>query len=317
MCNGRRATAPGDCPGGSARDPKGDCVISSTETIEDWCNKELTDVMGLFGARLDEYMMNCSMRAEDWNMSSEGKFQVRDNTNICSERCQSVQALRTGVSPPSPELSAKCSEGASKQFFDAMEMMLSRVQVLDRAWEHCGDLFAPVESSKSGVVFVVDVSKSMGMSTRGTSPLTTMKKELKRAIRGLDAQTQAFTLIQFSDKWSAWESELQPASNRTKQSAITWVNQMAAWGETDIAAALLQAVSIRNVDVVYLLSDGMPHLPHGASVCKRVECMPTGSVPIHTTLFMPGAPLSEKEAPQRLLTEIARASGGNFRNIQS
>jgi len=303
VSDGRRAWVP-DMPD----------KLPLTEAEGDSCKKRTIDAMGLLGARLEMYHVVCGMQDSDWEMTSDGQFKVRDNTNICSQGCQDDEALQTGVEPPSQELVAQCSEGASKTLIDTMQMLFSRVLVLDKAWKDCGALFAPVEHDTRGIVFVVDVSASMLTVNRGTSRLHTLKEELIRSIENLNETTQGFTIIKFSDEWTTWSPKLQKASPEMKRSAKMWIHRMRAEGKTDIAVPLEQAVSIPKVDAVYLLSDGMPQ---GTGVCKKVECMPKSSVPIHTTLFMPGVLPDEKEGPQLLLTEIARASGGNFRNMQT
>ncbi len=86
-----------------------------------------------------------------------------------------------------------------------------------------------------------------------------MKAELVRAVGELESTTN-FGIISFSHELgSLWASRtLKPATPENKAAAIQWVKELQANGATRTDLALEEALSIPEVDSIYLLTDGAP-----------------------------------------------------------
>ncbi|MDJ0521604.1 MAG: HEAT repeat domain-containing protein [Planctomycetota bacterium] len=113
----------------------------------------------------------------------------------------------------------------------------------------------PVRSSK--VVFVVDVSRSMGWNGR----LKRAKEELVQVLEQLPRTTR-FKVLAFSDDVRVWPSkrrgELVEARPATVQRAINFVKRLKPMNGTHTYAALAAAFEHPDADTVFLLSDGNP-----------------------------------------------------------
>ena len=70
-----------------------------------------------------------------------------------------------------------------------------------------------------------------------------------------DAQ---FNVLGYNSKLFPWKSRLAPATEKNKASATAFVRKLKAAGFTNTDDALKTAFSDRNVDSIFLLSDGVP-----------------------------------------------------------
>jgi hypothetical protein len=86
-----------------------------------------------------------------------------------------------------------------------------------------------------------------------------VKAELVRAVGELEPTTN-FGIISFNHEVSSlWASRtLKPATPENKTAAIQWVKELQASGATRTDLALEEALSIPEVDSIYLLTDGAP-----------------------------------------------------------
>lgn len=109
----------------------------------------------------------------------------------------------------------------------------------------------PVRSSR--VVFVLDVSRSMGWNER----LDTAKKELLQVIEKLP-KTTYFNVIVFSQQAWSWKSRLQKATKKNVNNARRWIRMQKPLLGTNTYGALKSAFADADVDTVFLLSDGHP-----------------------------------------------------------
>ncbi len=109
----------------------------------------------------------------------------------------------------------------------------------------------PVRSSK--VVFVLDVSRSMGWNGR----LDTAQAELLQVIEHLPKSTR-FNLVTFSDRADAWERALVPATLANVRRAMAYVRRQEPVNGTDAYDALQLAFADPEVDTIFFLSDGHP-----------------------------------------------------------
>jgi HEAT repeat protein len=109
----------------------------------------------------------------------------------------------------------------------------------------------PVRSSK--VVFVLDISRSMGWNGR----LETAQKELTEVLEHLPRTTR-FNLIVFSDRAWPWEGSLVPASLANVRRAAAYVGRQRPISGTAAYEALEAAFADQDVDTIFFLSDGHP-----------------------------------------------------------
>ena len=91
-----------------------------------------------------------------------------------------------------------------------------------------------------------------------------------------------FTLIHFNSEVHPWRSSLVPTSPQNLDAVGQWVEGLLAEGSTNTLGALEVAMSVREVEAVYLLTDGRPDQPL-EEILKRVQQLP--SIPVHTISF--------------------------------
>jgi hypothetical protein len=107
------------------------------------------------------------------------------------------------------------------------------------------------------VIFVMDISYSMTESDSGGQRLARMKQELCSTIEKLDKDA-SFNVLGFNTKLFPWKTRLQPANDSNKNSAIAFVKKMKAAGLTYTDDALKAALTDKNANAIFLLSDGVP-----------------------------------------------------------
>ena len=89
-------------------------------------------------------------------------------------------------------------------------------------------------------------------------------------------------MIQFSSRVGPWREHLVPTTDHNLQAVWRWVQGLRADGSTNTMDALTHAMSIREAEAVYLLTDGRPDQPTEA-ILAWVQQLP--SVPVHTISF--------------------------------
>lgn len=109
----------------------------------------------------------------------------------------------------------------------------------------------PVRTSR--VVFVVDVSRSMGWNGR----LDTAIAELEQVINKLPPRTH-FNVISYSDRATAWRTSLAPTTPGNIRSALSFVGRLAPINGTNAYEALERAFREEDADTIFFLSDGHP-----------------------------------------------------------
>lgn len=150
-----------------------------------------------------------------------------------------------------------------------------------------------------GSVFCIDASGSMADETRlrkaaadgsgrtrvGDTPqiavtpkepkLDIVKRELKSALNGLHP-SWGFNLARYGDAADFWRPgkpgarvKLVDAREKSIRAAVEFTQQLVADGRTNIHDTLVQALSIPEVDTIYLLSDGEPTLGGGMRAIER------------------------------------------------
>ncbi|MCX7702951.1 MAG: HEAT repeat domain-containing protein [Planctomycetota bacterium] len=128
------------------------------------------------------------------------------------------------------------------------------------------------------IIFVIDVSGSMNEEYKkkdGWSPQTGLpsedekggrkvtkiemaKKELISAIEKLQRDVK-FNIIFYNQQYNAWRQQIIEATYNNKQAAIEFVRHFTAEGRTNIYDTLEFALNDKEVNTIYLLSDGLPN----------------------------------------------------------
>jgi len=120
-----------------------------------------------------------------------------------------------------------------------------------------------VESHR--VIFVLDVSGSMLESMygrqvkgRGAARIDVAKDELSQAVENLD-KGALFNIYAFSSGVERWlEKGIGTASVQDRQEALTWIERLGAAGGTNLYDSVRQAFEDKDVDTIFILSDGEP-----------------------------------------------------------
>ena len=120
-----------------------------------------------------------------------------------------------------------------------------------------------VESHR--VIFVLDVSGSMMKSMYGRSingrraaRIDVAKHELAQAVENLDAGA-LFNIFTFSSGVARWLPDgIGTSSAASRQEAKTWIQRLGAAGGTNLYDSVRQAFGDKDVDTIFILSDGEP-----------------------------------------------------------
>lgn len=152
------------------------------------------------------------------------------------------------------------------------------------------------------VVYVLDTSGSMT-----GEKIEQAVASLQYGIRCLH-EGDRFNVVAFSTVTRALRERFLPVSAETKQAAVEWVGKLEAGGGTNIESALLEALSLRSRDRLFLvvfLTDGRPTVgeENREKLVKKVEAANEGGARIFT--FGVGHDLDV-----HLLDRIAEATKG-------
>ena len=164
----------------------------------------------------------------------------------------------------------------------------------------------PVVSHR--LIFIIDVSRSMAakVGTGGRSRLDLAKEALVQAMTRFTKETR-FNIIFFHTAVRAWEKKLTPATRKNQRKAEKFVRSMQPIGRTNIYGALKLAFQDKEVDTIYLLSDGAPtagEVIDPNRIAREVAAWNlTRRIVIHTIALGPPSPL---------LRTLARRSGGQY-----
>ena len=88
--------------------------------------------------------------------------------------------------------------------------------------------------------------------------------------------------MHFNSAVHPWRPSLVPTSPQNLLAVCQWVQSLTAEGSTNTLAALEAAMSVREAEAVYMLTDGRPDQPLDELI-SRVQQLP--SIPVHTISF--------------------------------
>ena len=189
--------------------------------------------------------------------------------------------------------------------------------VPDRPGKEAGGFYGVEVRSGKRVVFLVDVSGSMGAGTpEGGSRLEVMKRELKQAVSSAAGSANRIGAARESGSFRVWAfssglqffPEREPCRFRDR-SAVGRLNRFAdslgAGGSTNMLMAwkkILELTEREPVDTVYFLSDGDPSDCSEAELRRLLTRLPKDMV-VHCFAIGRNSPL---------LREIAAAHSGRY-----
>ncbi len=169
----------------------------------------------------------------------------------------------------------------------------------------------PVRSSR--IVFVLDVSRSMGWNKR----LDLAQKELIQVLESLPPTTR-FNLIAFSDRPIVWRRGLVDAKPARVRQAVEYVRKLQPLNGTHTYDALAKAFEDPDVDTIFFLSDGNPS--GGRVTDTELILMQVRNwnrfrrVRMHCLFMLRGQPpvaFRSQEDPERAFAFMERLAGEN------
>ena len=172
------------------------------------------------------------------------------------------------------------------------------------------------------VMFLLDVSGSMLASTEiGASRIEIARKQLQRVIEGgLDPKSR-FSVVAFSEGLIRFSPGLVKAKASILKRALSFVEKLKAGGETNTYGALEQAFSDREVDTIYILSDGSPTVGKETSAPLILHAIQNWNryrgTRIHCIgLFAGDAPNQDEVRAREFLRDLARKNHGRYTEIR-
>ena len=154
-----------------------------------------------------------------------------------------------------------------------------------------------------------------------------LKLELAFVINKLLPEDAKFNVITFSTDVQRWRKGLTKATPRNKKSALEFVKKMEPQAMTNLYGALELAFRDRQVDTIYLLSDGNPTVGTTTKLDEILAAVRRWNkgrnVVIHTIALLVGkygssnpnprggsAPVEDRQRLLKFLKQLAKENGG-------
>ncbi|XP_014400903.1 PREDICTED: von Willebrand factor A domain-containing protein 3A [Myotis brandtii] len=152
------------------------------------------------------------------------------------------------------------------------------------------------------VCILLDTSGSMGPD------LPQVKTELILLIwEQLRKHCDSFNLIGFAEDLQLWQDFLVETTDAACHEATQWVTHLRAQGSTSVLPALLKAFSLRDVEGLYLLTDGKPDTSCSLILREVRRLTEAHHVKVHT-ISLSGAGRAEGN----FLRSLASLTGGRY-----
>ncbi|MBU0470180.1 MAG: VWA domain-containing protein [Nanoarchaeota archaeon] len=175
----------------------------------------------------------------------------------------------------------------------------------------------PIEGDR--VVFVVDHSGSMRVNLEGdfqveagieNRKIDVAKWQLKSAILGMPDGKEV-NIIFFDSSINLFKSNMVELSSSSREEINSFIDPFEPGTGTNTGEALEKALSLGNIDSIYLLTDGMPDQPYQLIVNKIKNLNAAKKVKINTIgIFSKGS--EELSKYQQEIIEKERAEGTEF-----
>lgn len=135
--------------------------------------------------------------------------------------------------------------------------------------------------------------------------LSGAKRELHSTLKDFSPNTH-FTILTFSDNVTHWKTELLPATEENIRTASAFLDELKALGGTSIGKALKTALAVKNVDEIFLVTDGAPTDESPSRILKKIRQLNTaGHVRINAIGIGEGQNVD-------FLTSLANENNGIF-----
>lgn len=115
-------------------------------------------------------------------------------------------------------------------------------------------------------------------------------------------EKKEFTLLHFNSQVELWKDQMVSTTEENLQAASQWVDGLKAKGSSNTMYALIKALSVPDVEAIYLLTDGRPDQEVG-EVMREMEQLPR--LPVHTISFN----CADSQA-NHFLAELSSKTGG-------
>ena len=172
------------------------------------------------------------------------------------------------------------------------------------------------------VVFLLDISGSMLAETSvGGSRIEVARTELCRALESGLSPKSRFSVVAFSEGVLRFSTKLVKAQGASLKKSIQFVQKLTAGGETNSYGALEAAFADREVDTIYLLSDGSPTVGEETSTTLILDAVSRWNryrgTRIHCYgLFAGEAPRQDEAQAREFLRRLARSNHGRYTEIR-
>jgi HEAT repeat protein len=163
-------------------------------------------------------------------------------------------------------------EGARDKFVFLTEDQLANVRTGEEDWRlkqetHVKTEFFGIKIISHKVIFIIDISGSMNegvlneyQGMKGQSRIEIAKTELEKCVEGLDASA-FFNIIIFSTGVEKWiDGGLTAATKKNRDEAKAYIEKIGANGGTNLYDAVELAFEDKDVDTIFIMSDGEPNL---------------------------------------------------------